>query len=40
MNGSAEIRSYRDLIVWQKAITLTKGIYQTTANFLIMSNMG
>ncbi|HEV2388853.1 MAG TPA: four helix bundle protein [Candidatus Acidoferrales bacterium] len=26
-------RSYRDLIVWQKAIVLVKGVYEITARF-------
>jgi four helix bundle protein len=28
-----EVRSYRDLIVWQKAIDLVSGIYRRTKNF-------
>jgi len=30
---TSEIRSYRDLIAWQKGILLCKGIYQVTATF-------
>ena len=29
----ASIRSYRDLVVWQKAIQLAKGVYDLTACF-------
>lgn len=29
----SEIKNYRDLIVWQKAMTLAKQIYETTRSF-------
>ena len=33
MSASAQIRSHRDLIVWQKAMDLVEAVYQTTASF-------
>src|SRR5258706_14598865 len=29
----ADIRDYKDLVVWQKAIALARMVYQATANF-------
>lgn len=29
----SEIKNYRDLIVWQKAMTLVKQVYETTCSF-------
>ncbi|WP_425617275.1 four helix bundle protein [Anatilimnocola sp. NA78] len=29
----AAIRSYRDLIVWQEAMSLAKSVYKLSANF-------
>lgn len=33
MSEKAIVRSYRDLIVWQKAMDLTCAVYQLTRNF-------
>ena len=33
MNGTNGVRSYRDLVVWQKAIELTVEIYRLTEGF-------
>lgn len=33
MDGSANISSYRDLVVWQKAIDLAVSAYQETTDF-------
>lgn len=33
MSEDNEIRSFRDLLVWQKGIALTKGIYALTQRF-------
>ena len=38
MNG--EIQSYRDLVVWQKAMALVKLIYQLTAHFPSQEQFG
>jgi len=32
-NGKKNVRSYKDLLVWQKGMTLVKGIYQLTQTF-------
>ena len=32
-NGSKKVKSFRDLLVWQKGITLVKKIYQLTQTF-------
>jgi hypothetical protein len=31
--NNADIRDFRDLVVWQRAITLAKEIYQLTRRF-------
>ena len=31
---SAKVKSYKDLVVWQKSITLVKLVYQLTRSFL------
>ncbi|MBA3634579.1 MAG: four helix bundle protein [Acidobacteria bacterium] len=36
----AKVEGYRDLIVWQKSITLVKQIYQLTQNFLTDEKFG
>jgi four helix bundle protein len=33
MSGNGEIRSYRDLLVWQKGMALAKQIYGMTRAF-------
>jgi four helix bundle protein len=33
MTGSGEIRSYRDLLIWQKGMALAKQIYAMTRTF-------
>jgi len=33
MTGNGEIRSYRDLLIWQKGIALAKQIYAVTRTF-------
>ncbi|MBI1983942.1 MAG: four helix bundle protein [Acidobacteria bacterium] len=32
-NGKKSVKSYKDLLVWQKGITLVKKIYELTRNF-------
>jgi four helix bundle protein len=32
-NGTKNVKSYKDLLVWQKGITLVKKIYQLTQTF-------
>jgi four helix bundle protein len=33
MSAPAQIKSHRDLIVWQKAMDLVEGVYRATASF-------
>jgi len=33
MNGREKAKHYKDLLVWQKAMTLAKGVYALTATF-------
>jgi hypothetical protein len=33
MSGNGEIRSYRDLLVWQKGMALAKRVYAMTRAF-------
>ncbi|MFY9618631.1 MAG: four helix bundle protein [Pyrinomonadaceae bacterium] len=33
MSATAQIRSHRDLIVWQKAMDLVEAVYKATASF-------
>ena len=33
MSATAQIRSHRDLIVWQKAMNLVEAVYKATASF-------
>lgn len=33
LNGREKAKHYRDLLVWQKAMTLAKGVYGLTAKF-------
>jgi len=33
MAGNAEIKSYRDLLVWQKGMALAKFVYKLSARF-------
>jgi four helix bundle protein len=33
MSATAQIRSHRDLIVWQKAMDLVEAVYKPTASF-------
>jgi len=32
-NGKAKVKSYKDLLVWQKGITLAKKVYRLTQTF-------
>ena len=38
--GGAGIKTFKDLIVWQKALDLSVKIYQRLVNFLLMKSMG
>jgi four helix bundle protein len=33
MNSQQKLKSYKDLLVWQKGMTLVKGIYRLTSGF-------
>lgn len=40
LNGREKAKHYKDLLVWQKAMTLAKGVYGLTAKFLADERFG
>jgi four helix bundle protein len=40
MEGRAKIRSYRDLLVWQKGMALAKAVYKLTTGFPDVERFG